>query len=279
MNNNTSIRINDELEEQIERAARDHDYEWQNGQIDKAIHYATDKHSSQLRKGTEIPYITHPLEVYTILSAMGADTNLRIAGLLHDVLEDTDATLNDIIWNFGYDVGELVTAHTEDKSLPWKERKGHAIEELRKADLRVKLLVFADKLSNLRSMYNDYYMIGDKLWERFNASKENQSWYYSKSQDALEDLQFYEESRGFYWEFVDKFKDVFVRFYFYEFEEAVYMISLDGEGYMFTSRETEAVPFTGEIPADAAQITRKYAERLQDNWLEGDFYMNQGMFN
>ena len=279
MNNNTSIRINDELAEQIERAARDHDYEWQNGQIDKAIHYATDKHSSQLRKGTEIPYITHPLEVYTILSAMGADTNLRIAGLLHDVLEDTDATLNDIIWNFGYDVGELVTAHTEDKSLPWKERKGHAIEELRKADLRVKLLVFADKLSNLRSMYNDYYMIGDKLWERFNASKENQSWYYSKSQDALEDLQFYEESRGFYWEFVDKFKDVFVRFYFYEFEEAVYMISLDGEGYMFTSRETEAVPFTGEIPADAAQITRKYAERLQDNWLEGDFYMNQGMFN
>ena len=128
-------------------------------------------------------------------------------------------------------------------------------------------------------VYQKGYMIGDKLWERFNASKEDQSWYYSKFQDALEDLQFYEESRGFYWEFVDKFKDVFVRFYFYEFEEAVYMVSLDGEGYMFTSRETEAVPFTGEIPADAAQITRKYAERLQDNWLEGDFYMNQGMYN
>ena len=157
--------------------------------LEKAIHFATSKHAGQLRKGTKVPYIVHPLETMNILRSMNADTNLLIAGLLHDTVEDTDTSIEEITGIFGTDVAALVGGHSEDKSKTWEERKTHAIKELADARRRMKILVMADKVSNLRSMAADYRVVGDKLWSRFNAPVEKQAWYYSGIQDSLWDMQ------------------------------------------------------------------------------------------
>lgn len=149
--------------------------------LEKAIHFATFKHAGQLRKGTTVPYIVHPLETMKILLSMNADTNLLIAGLLHDTVEDTDTSIEEITEIFGADVAALVGGHSEDKSKSWEERKTHAIKVLADASRRMKMLVMADKVSNLRSMAADYRAVGDKLWSRFNAPVEKQAWYYSVS--------------------------------------------------------------------------------------------------
>ena len=187
--------------------------------LEKAICFATARHAGQVRKGSDIPYITHPLETMNILNAMKADTHLLIAGVLHDTVEDTDTTSEEILELFGEDVAALVAAHTEDKSKSWMERKQHTIDDLQTAPLRVKMLIMADKVSNLRSMYTDYKLIGDELWKRFNAPKEKQAWYYSGVQDALYEMQNYIETERIYWEMVGLFKDLFVSYALDDAEE------------------------------------------------------------
>lgn len=160
-----------------------------NNKLDEAIIYAVNQHSGQFRKGTSRPYILHPLEVLCILNLMRADTNLQIAGVLHDTIEDTGATTEEIERLFGKDVAALVTAHSEDKSKTWLERKTHAIEELTIADKRIKMLVMADKVSNLRSMAADYKQVGEALWNRFNAKAPMQAWFYYGGLAALISLK------------------------------------------------------------------------------------------
>ena len=92
-----------------------------NLKLDEAIHFATECHSGQTRKGSTIPFILHPLEVMQILAGMNADTNLLIAGLLHDVVEDTEVGIDEIRKNFGEDVESLVAGHTEDKNMAGKK--------------------------------------------------------------------------------------------------------------------------------------------------------------
>lgn len=177
--------------------------------LEDAISFATKRHAGQVRKGSDIPYITHPLETMNILNTMKADTALLIAGVLHDTVEDTDTTPEEILELFGEDVAALVAAHTEDKSKSWTERKQHTINELQTAPLRVKMLIMADKVSNLRSMYADYKLMGDELWKRFNAPKEKQAWYYSGVQDALYEMQNYPTTQATYREMVALFNNIF----------------------------------------------------------------------
>ena len=90
----------------------------ENELLNNAISFAVEKHKNGLRKGTKMPYIVHPLEVMYNLMLMGADKNLMAAGVLHDTLEDTDATLEEIAAKFGADVDAIVSSHTEkDKSI------------------------------------------------------------------------------------------------------------------------------------------------------------------
>lgn len=182
-----------------------------NHRLDMAIIYAVEHHAGQLRKGSGHPYITHPLEVMQLLHSMRADINLMIAGVLHDTIEDTEATEESIRELFGNDVADLVTAHSEDKSKTWDERKTYAIEETANADKRLKMLIMADKLSNLRSMVSDYAQIGDELWKRFNAPFNKQAWFYSGIKDALYDMQHYPECTAVYSELVGLYKDLFVK--------------------------------------------------------------------
>lgn len=164
-------------------------YENEHERLNEAIHFAVDMHENQLRKGTTIPYILHPLEVMSILQRMEADTNLLIAGVLHDTIEDTEATYEQILNIFGEDVANLVAAHSEDKSKSWDERKTHAITHLGMADKRLKMLVMADKISNLRSLDRDYRVLGDTVWERFNAPRDRHAWYYAGVCGALEEVR------------------------------------------------------------------------------------------
>lgn len=176
--------------------------------IDEACLYAVKAHSGQLRKGKDVPYIVHPLEVMTILYRMGADSDLLAAGVLHDTVEDTDATLGDIKALFGDGVAELVATHTEDKSLSWEERKELSCKELAEASKRVQMLVLADKLSNIREMAQDVKN-GDDLWERFKRGKDAQKWYYELGVECLKAMGNYDDTKWAYDEFKELVKEVF----------------------------------------------------------------------
>lgn len=155
--------------------------------IHSAIIFATLKHRNQKRKGTDIPYIVHPMEVMQILTDMGCSENVIIAGILHDTLEDTDTKPEEIEKEFGKEVLAIVQTESEDKSKTWKERKQHTIDCLKNDSPETKLVCFADKFSNIRSMYADLQEKGAELWERFNAPKSDIEWYYRSIADALKD--------------------------------------------------------------------------------------------
>lgn len=176
-------------------------YKEQNELLNKAIIYAVEKHAGQLRKGTQIPYIVHPMEVLALLNEMRADMTVIIAGVLHDTVEDTSATIDDIIREFGEDVAELVGNHTEDKSKTWFQRKSQGLRELAEGSFDLKCLVLADKLSNVRNMYRDYMIEGDEYWDRFNAPFEKQAWYYNGAVKAMEELKDNENTAVRYNEF------------------------------------------------------------------------------
>lgn len=159
--------------------------------IHEAIIFATLKHQNQKRKGTEIPYIVHPMEVMQLLSAEGLPEEIIIAGILHDTLEDTDTNPEEIEQKFGKAVLDIVLTESEDKSKTWRERKQHTIDCLKKDTMATKLVCCADKLSNIKSMYADFLSIGEKLWQRFNAPKEDIKWYYESIVNALYELSEY----------------------------------------------------------------------------------------
>jgi len=160
--------------------------------IHEAIVFAARKHAGQMRKGTDVPYISHPMEVMQILiTERVCSEDVIIAGILHDTLEDTNTNPKEILELFGENVLKIVAAESEDKSKPWKERKQTTIDHLAGASLEAKLVCCADKLSNLRSMASDIEAVGDKLWGRFNAGKSDIEWYYWEIAAALLELTGY----------------------------------------------------------------------------------------
>ncbi len=144
-----------------------------------AIEFAAKAHAGQLRKGTRFPYLIHPLGVAKILIEHNCADEIVAAGLLHDVLEDTPATVAQVRQAFGEKVAQLVEASSEpDHSDIWENRKRHTIEFLQTAPPDVLLIVLADKLDNLREIREDYARQGERTWARFNRPKEQQRWYF-----------------------------------------------------------------------------------------------------
>ena len=242
------------------------DYVKSNELLNKAIHFATERHAGGVRKGTNRPYIGHPLEVMNILNRMEADNNLMMAGLLHDTVEDTETTYIDIKNEFGMDVAALVAAHTKNPDATWEEVRRHKIESMDESSFRVKLLIMADMTANLRSLWKDYRQIGDKLWERFNAPKEKQAWYYSAMQDKLWDMQNYLETAEVYWEMVGLYKDLFVNFHIDEKTDRIYQNCADGTCFVLAKHDLLWKP--AEMPEGLPVIDRKLAERIEDNWRD-----------
>lgn len=147
--------------------------------IEKAFQFALAKHEGHYRKGTNIPYITHPFAVGMILKHHQYSDKIVAAGILHDTLEDTDTTQDELLKQFGQEVLELVQAASEeDKSLSWEKRKRQTIDEISLKTTKQLAVITADKLHNIRSIQDDVDMSGEVVWNRFNRGKPEQAWYY-----------------------------------------------------------------------------------------------------
>ncbi len=124
--------------------------------IEKAYRYAKEKHRIQLRKSGE-PYIIHPLAVATIVTELGMDTESVAAALLHDVVEDTDATLEEVTKLFGKEIAALIDGVTKIGRIPYSSREEQQAENIRKMliamakDIRVIIIKLADRLHNMRT--------------------------------------------------------------------------------------------------------------------------------
>lgn len=172
--------------------------------FNEAVVFAAEKHDGQYRKITNQPYIFHCMEVAQIVSEMTYDEDVMIAALLHDTVEDTKTTLDELEYKFGPKVMRLVSYETEDKrkgqnkSDTWKIRKEESLLELKNChDEDVKKIWLGDKLSNVRSLYRSYLILGDNLWNSFNEKDpKNHAWYYRevvKNLDELKDYAPYKE--------------------------------------------------------------------------------------
>ena len=172
--------------------------------LDKAIIYAVKAHSNVERRGKGFPYIVHPLEAVSIVSTITSDQELLAAAALHDVVEDTDITVDQIRAEFGDHIAYLVEMESDKftnpkgENLTWKERKLASLERLANAPLEVKQVAMGDKLSNMRAIAMDYRKIGDVLWDRFHApnGKIDHEWRYRalvKAFDAVSDTEAYRE--------------------------------------------------------------------------------------
>jgi len=162
--------------------------------VEEAIIYATVMHQGKVRKFENTPYILHPLEVAQIISTLTDDEEVITAGILHDIVEDTDGTLSEIEKRFGKRVADLVYSDSENKypdeerSLTWKQRKEETLQVLQgSTDAGVKMLWLADKLANIRSLAGMYSEHGEEMWSEFNQSDSDMHrWYYSSVAQMLE---------------------------------------------------------------------------------------------
>ena len=180
--------------------------------LDEAIIFATKAHAGTERRGKGFPYIVHPLEAVAIVATLTTDQELLAAAALHDVIEDTDVTADQLRERFGDRVTKAVIAESEvpveELSLEasWHQRKEAAINRLAGASLDSKMVALGDKLSNMRAIDRDHDELGDDLWKRFHASDPSEhEWHYRGLAKSLSELA----GTAAYDEFVDHIDHVF----------------------------------------------------------------------
>lgn len=164
--------------------------------VDKAIIFAVNAHKNTERRGKGFPYVIHPLEAMAVVASLTTDPELLAAAALHDVVEDTDYTAEDIRKEFGDRVASLVAAES-DAVFPdlspeesWHMRKQIAMDHLKAASMDVKTVAMGDKLSNVRAIARDYYVLGDEVWNKFHCKdKSEHEWRYRGIADALSDFE------------------------------------------------------------------------------------------
>lgn len=164
----------------------------------QAFLLALRSHGNQFRKDGN-PYIVHPFAVAMELAKNGADDLLISAGLLHDTIEDGGVTPEELRMTFGDEVLRLVLFDTEDKSLPWEQRKCATLTALEHCDRKCAMLVCADKLANIKDVQTELAKFGDSVWDWFKYGKEKQEWLYRRYVTALSrlsDLKMYNELKS-----------------------------------------------------------------------------------
>ena len=180
--------------------------------IQQAINFVAEKHLGQKRKGIPFPFVVHPYSVAWILSGYTEDEELIVAGLLHDILEDVpEYKFHHMVRDFGHKVARIVMQISEDKDPEmeidkrdsWLKRKNDYLYNLEHDSQAALLICAADKIHNLRSLMDAYHQLGDELWEKFNASKEQKLWYYKQVLHILEKRLsngIVKELKAVYWE-------------------------------------------------------------------------------
>ena len=163
--------------------------------LDRAIIFAVNAHHNTERRGKGFPYIVHPMEAVEIVATITPDQELLAAAALHDTIEDTDVTVEDIRREFGDRVAELVHAESDQFTAgvseedSWHDRKQAAIDRLAAASHDAKIVAMGDKLSNMRAIYRDYMTRGDELWKIFHVKdKASHEWHYRGLAASLSEL-------------------------------------------------------------------------------------------
>ncbi len=155
--------------------------------IFKAIEFSVKAHEGQFRKGVRLPYVCHPLAVGRILMDMGCPAEIVVAGILHDTVEDTEATFDGLKNEFGDDVARLVEAASEPEGMAsWEERKNHTISRLEHVSEDELFVILADKFDNIHSIRLGIEKMGSRLWKSFGSLVRDQHWYYDSIAEVME---------------------------------------------------------------------------------------------
>jgi myo-inositol-1(or 4)-monophosphatase len=164
--------------------------------LDRAIVFAVRAHAGTERRGKGFPYIVHPMEAVEIAATMTTNQELLAAAALHDTVEDTDVTIEQIRTEFGERVASFVAAESDepherpDSVENWRARKQAAIDRLARSPRDAKIVALGDKLSNMRAIARDYTQQGDALWDLFHAKDpKDHEWHYRGLADALRELR------------------------------------------------------------------------------------------
>jgi len=180
--------------------------------LDRAIVFAVKAHAGTERRGKGFPYIVHPLEAMEIVSTITADQELLAAAVLHDTVEDTEVTEEQIRKEFGDRVASIVASESDTfeegvkEEDSWHARKQAAIERLASASMDAKIVALGDKLSNMRAIARDYSKVGDRLWDLFHVKDpKDHEWHYRGLADSLKELS----GTGAYEEFISLIDEVF----------------------------------------------------------------------
>lgn len=179
--------------------------------FDKAVQFAFQAHKGQFRKDGTM-YILHPLETAAIVSTMTKDEDILAAAVLHDTVEDTPVTAEDIRATFGDRIADLVAHETENKrpdqsaANTWKIRKEESLAVLKDCSIESKMIWIADKLSNMRSLLRIYEDIGLDVFKAFNEKDpKEQRWYHATVLEYTKELSDY----AAYKEYRHIFKKIF----------------------------------------------------------------------
>lgn len=155
-----------------------------------AFDFALEAHGDQTRKGIDVPYSSHLLQVAGLVLEHGGDVDQAIAALLHDAVEDTHVSSEAIAARFGPDVAGMVRDCTDtlpgehpERKRPWLERKRDYLKHLESAPERSLLVTVCDKLHNLNATLMDVRHQGPTFLERFNAAPDQQVWYFEQVLD------------------------------------------------------------------------------------------------
>lgn len=163
--------------------------------VNLALKIASKAHRDQVRKGMDIPYISHPVAVALIIGEYTTDKDVIVAGILHDVLEDVRPSIYseaDMRGDFGDKITDIVKDVSEDKvagepEKPWIERKKGYLAHLDNlANVEPIIVSTADKIHNLTDMLEEYEKVGNELWQRFNATKEDELWFYKSFLEIIQ---------------------------------------------------------------------------------------------
>ena len=164
--------------------------------LDRAIIFAVRAHAGTERRGKGFPYIVHPMEAVEIVATMTRDQELLAAAALHDTVEDTDVTIEQISTEFGERVASFVAVESDEPHQSrdgvenWRARKQAAIDRIAHASRDTKIVALGDKLSNMRAIARDYAQQGDALWDLFHAKDpKDHEWHYRGLADALSELR------------------------------------------------------------------------------------------
>lgn len=162
--------------------------------FEEALVYATRLHATQVRKGSDIPYIAHLLSVAALVLEDGGNEDEAIASLLHDAIEDQGGvkTRTEIYQLFGETVAKIVDGCTDSEVMPkppWEERKQAHIDKMRSTSPEVRRVSQADKLHNIRSTIADWYQQGDAVWHKFKGGKTGTLWYYRSLLEVFQETE------------------------------------------------------------------------------------------